>query len=284
MGKTLHFMQRHIKKGIVSFLAVAMILSAAPSAFAANSITSGFAGINNYSNCGYEDRAGVNYCNNFHAGLTNIRLSLNGITYSRSYNWSNNEVTTTKIANASQVTFFVYSGHGVVVDTTANNALHVNQPSAGSTLSHAALGEKSSYLINLKTTGTSFPHKYVVLYTCNQLANSGSTTKETNIFKMLKGTRMLFGFASTMYLDSREATLFTQKMMGNTLKNAFLLAAQKYQPQRSDGDVVARIMGYTSAGTDVITNTYAYAPTYSTSPGAFGYLLSVTIPHTGVII
>lgn len=105
MGKTLHFMQRHIKKGIVSFLAVAMILSAAPSAFAANSITSGFAGINNYSNCGYEDRAGVNYCNNFHAGLTNIRLSLNGITYSRSYNWSNNEVTTTKIANASQVTF-----------------------------------------------------------------------------------------------------------------------------------------------------------------------------------
>ena len=283
MGKTLHFIQRHIKKGIVSFLAAAMILSAASSAFAANSITSGFAGINNYGNCGHADRAGVNYCNNFHAGLTNIRLSLNGITYSRSYNWSNNEVTTTKIANASQVTFFVYSGHGVIADTT-NNALHVNQPSAGSTLSHAALGEKSSYLINLKTTGTSFPHKYVVLYTCNQLANSGSTTKETNIFKMLKGTRMLFGFASTMYLDSREATLFTQKMMGNTLKNAFLLAAQKYQPQRSDGDVVARIMGYTSAGTDVITNTYAYAPTYSTSPSAFGYLLSVTIPHTGVII
>lgn len=84
MGKTLHFMQRHIKKGIVSFLAVAMILSAASSAFAANSITSGFAGINNYGNCGHADRAGVNYCNNFHAGLTNIRLSLNGITYSRS--------------------------------------------------------------------------------------------------------------------------------------------------------------------------------------------------------
>lgn len=87
-----------------------------------------------------------------------------------------------------------------------------------------------------------------------------------------------------MYLDSGEATLFTQKMMGNTLKNAFLLAVQKYQPQRSDGDSIARIMGYTPAGTDVITNTYAYAPAYSTSPSAFGYLLSVTIPHTGVII
>ncbi len=47
MGKTLHFIQRHIKKGIVSFLAAAMILSAASSAFAANAITSGFAGINN---------------------------------------------------------------------------------------------------------------------------------------------------------------------------------------------------------------------------------------------
>lgn len=269
MGKTLHFIQRHIKKGIVSFLAAAMILSAASSAFAANSITSGFAGINNYGNCGHADRAGVNYCNNFHAGLTNIRLSLNGITYSRSYNWSNNEVTTTKIANASQVTFFVYSGHGVIADTT-NNALHVNQPSSGATLSHATLGE-SSYLINLKTTSTSFPHKYVVLYTCNQLMNGGSTTKEANIFKMLNGTRMLFGFASQMYLDSREATLFTQNMKSQTLLNAFFNAAKRYQTANST-PVVARIMGYKLAVNDYATTQYAYAPSYLSSPSSFGYL------------
>lgn len=269
MGKTLHFIQRHIKKGIVSFLAAAMILSAAPSAFAANSITSGFAGINNYGNCGHADRAGVNYCNNFHAGLTNIRLSLNGITYSRSYNWSNNEVTTTKIANASQVTFFVYSGHGVIADTT-NNALHVNQPSSGATLSHATLGE-SSYLINLKTTSTSFPHKYVVLYTCNQLMNGGSTTKEANIFKMLNGTRMLFGFASQMYLDSREATLFTQNMKSQTLLNAFFNAAKRYQTANST-PVIARVMGYKLAANDYITTQYAYAPSYLSSPSSFGYL------------
>lgn len=269
MGKTLHFMQRHIKKGIVSFLAAAMILSAASSAFAANAITSGFAGINNYGNCGHADRAGVNYCNNFHAGLTNIRLSLNGITYSRSYNWSNNEVTTTKIANASQVTFFVYSGHGVIADTT-NNALHVNQPSSGATLSHDTLGE-SSYLINLKTTSTSFPHKYVVLYTCNQLMNGGSTTKEANIFKMLNGTRMLFGFASQMYLDSREATLFTQNMKSQTLLNAFFNAAKRYQTANST-PVIARVMGYKLAANDYITTQYAYAPSYNSSPSSFGYL------------
>ena len=269
MGKTLHFMQRHIKKGIVSFLAAAMILSAASSAFAANAITSGFAGINNYDNCGHADRAGVNYCNNFHAGLTNIRLSLNGITYSRSYNWSNNEVTTTKIANASQVTFFLYSGHGVIADTT-NNALHVNQPSSGATLSHATLGE-SSYLINLKTTSTSFPHKYVVLYTCNQLMNGGSTTKEANIFKMLNGTRMLFGFASQMYLDSREATLFTQNMKSQTLLNAFFNAAKRYQTANST-PVIARVMGYKLAANDYITTQYAYAPSYLSSPSSFGYL------------
>ncbi|MCI6359694.1 MAG: DUF6345 domain-containing protein [Clostridiales bacterium] len=269
MGKTLHFIQRHIKKGIVSFLAAAMILSAASSAFAANAITSGFAGINNYGNCGHADRAGVNYCNNFHAGLTNIRLSLNGITYSRSYNWSNNEVTTTKIANASQVTFFVYSGHGVIADTT-NNALHVNQPSSGATLSHATLGE-SSYLINLKTTSTSFPHKYVVLYTCNQLMNGGSTTKEANIFKMLNGTRMLFGFASQMYLDSREATLFTQNMKSQTLLNAFFNAAKRYQTANST-PVIARVMGYKLAANDYITTQYAYAPSYNSSPSSFGYL------------
>lgn len=271
MKKALHFVRKRIRKGIVSFLAIAMILSVASSAFAANSITGGFAGINNYSNCGHEDRAGVNYCNNFHAGLNNIRLSLNNITYSRSYNWSNNEVTTTKIANASQVTFFVYSGHGIVVDTTTNNALHVNQPSAGSTLSHAALGEKTSYLINLRTTGTSFPHKYVVLYTCNQLANSGSTTKETNIFKMLKGTRILFGFASQMYLDSREATLFTKNMMGQTLLNAFFNAAKRYQPENST-PVIARVMGYKAAINDYVTTQYVYAPSYISSPSSFGYL------------
>lgn len=163
----------------------------------------------------------------------------------------------------------MYSGHGVIADTT-NNALHVNQPSSGATLSHATLGE-SSYLINLKTTSTSFPHKYVVLYTCNQLMNGGSTTKEANIFKMLNGTRMLFGFASQMYLDSREATLFTQNMKSQTLLNAFFNAAKRYQTANST-PVIARVMGYKLAANDYITTQYAYAPSYLSSPSSFGYL------------
>ena len=259
-------------KKVISFLIVCIMFFSfiAPSTIAANSITGGFAGINTYSYCGYGNRAGTSYCTNFSNGLNGIRLSLNNISYTRSYNLANNNVTTNSISSASRVTFFVYSGHGVVLNTNYNNALHVNQPSSGSITSHSSLGETSS-LINLKTTSISFPHKYVVLYTCNQLANSGSTTKENNIFNMLNGTRILFGFASQMYLDSREATLFTQNMKSQTLLDAFFNAARRYQTASSTPGI-ARAMGYTAAINDRISTSYNYAPAYSSLPGSFGYL------------
>ena len=152
------------------------------------------------------------------------------------------------------------------------------------TKSHSSLGEKTSTRINKLTTSTTFNHKYVVLYTCNQLTNNASTAKANNILKMMNGTRLILGFASTMYLDSREATLFTTKMRTDTIVNAFTAAAAYYQVQRTGGDSIARVVGYNSALNDKITISYSNAPNAANNLSSFGILKTVTVPHTGVTI
>lgn len=152
------------------------------------------------------------------------------------------------------------------------------------TKSHSALVEKTSTRINKLTTSTTFNHKYVVLYTCNQLTNNASTAKANNILKMMNGTRLILGFASTMYLDSREATLFTTKMRTDTIVNAFTAAAAYYQVQRTGGDSIARAVGYNSALNDKITISYSNEPNAANNLSSFGILKTVTVPHTGVTI
>ncbi len=62
-----------------------------------------------------------------------------------------------------------------------------------------------------------------------------------------------------MYLDSREGTLYGQKLVsGKSFKNAFIEAAQYYQTQRESGDSVARVIGYTAAQNDTITTYHTY--------------------------
>lgn len=62
-----------------------------------------------------------------------------------------------------------------------------------------------------------------------------------------------------MYLDSREATLFTQNMKGLTMLDAFFNAARRYQIESST-PVIARAMGYSAAINDRISTSYNYAP------------------------
>ena len=100
----------------------------------------------------------------------------------------------------------------------------------------------------------------------------------------MNGTRLILGFASTMYLDSREATLFTTKMRTDTIVNAFTAAAAYYQVQRTGGDSIARAVGYNSALNDKITISYSNAPNAANNLSSFGILKTVTVPHTGVTI
>lgn len=246
-------------------------------AFAIPSVTGGFAGINNYGYCGYGNRAGATYVSNFNSALR-ILDSLGKIDYTLNYINLNNDVTVTNCTGAGATSFFVYSGHGIVYNST-NNALHVNYNSAKK--SHSTLGEKTSTSINKLTTSTRFNQKYVVLYTCNQLTNGGSTTKANNILKMMNGTRLMFGFASTMYLDSREATLFVQNMQSMSMINAYLDSASKYQKQRKDGDSIARVVGYKSANLDWVTVTNSNAPSAANNLSSFDIIETKTIHHTG---
>ena len=94
----------------------------------------------------------------------------------------------------------------------------------------------------------------------------------------------MMGFASRMYLDSREATDFVRKLERNTICEAYISAAQKYQAQRSDASSIARIVGYTAAKNDRLRTSEAFAPKASTNPSKFGILNTVTVPATGTKI
>lgn len=267
---------KRLFSAIVSFV---VVLCLSPSAFALTSVTGGYNGISSYSQCTFGDRAGANYVNNFEAELEDLADS-DRITYLTLYKNTNDSVTKSAISGASQSTVFVYAGHGLIFDATSNS-LHVNKSST-QTVSHS--GDEWNTAFNLKTTETTFNQKYVVLYTCNQLTNGGSTTKAENILKMMSGTRLMLGFASSMYLDSREATTFVYRMgWFSNIIDSFNFAANYYQTQMVGDDVIARVVGYTSAANDNLRTYYSYAPRAATNLSSFDVLSSVTIPALGYI-
>lgn len=272
-------LQKRAIKTIGLIMLCCVMLSPLHNAAAAVNVTGGFAGVSNYGKCSYGNRAGRQYVTNLSNGLA----AIDTINYTESYKLTDNNVTVNAITNAAQATLFAYSGHGIVYNDISSNALHVNQPTSGS-LTHSQLGEKSG-AINKITTSTNFNHKYVILYTCNQLTNGGSTQKAANILKMCQGTRLICGFASTMYLDSREATLFADNMSTMTIIDAYNEAARVYQTQRADGDSVARVVGYEYAESDRISFSTLTPPGCNDNNIAqFDILSTVTIPHSGVII
>lgn len=264
-------------------LAIALCISLCVSvdAFATAAVTGGFAGISSYDLCSYGNRAGKQYAQNLSNGLA--QLDSGGyIDYTLSYIYLDDEVTTSTATGSTAVTIFAYAGHGIVYDTS-NNALHTNNQDIAP-VSHVLAGEKTSTAFNKRTTTISLRHKYVVLYTCNQLTNGASTTKADNILKMMNGTRLVLGFASVMYLDSREATKFASELKSKTIADAFVAAAKYYQVQRSDGDSIARVAGYLTAQNDRITTTYSNAPKAADSMSSFGVITSYAVPHTGQTI
>lgn len=240
--------------------------------------TIGRVGINDYQTyCGYGDRAGVNYCNNLSNYVKYIYQSLGG-NASDAFIYTNNNATKTALSstNSNAATLFIYSGHGHHRLSSNYNTFHLAYYNG---YSHSSLTNQHDNLnVNFTTLNASFPHKYVVAYTCNWLTNGGSSTLGTNILNTLNGTRLMMGFASQMYLDSREGSLFGLYMETYNIRNAYLYAASYYQPQNSN-DVIARIVGYNSASNDYIYNSSASAPSYSSSPSSFSILNTLTIPH-----
>ena len=271
---------KYIRK-IGIFLLILILIFIPIQTFALVSVTGGYVGINDYSKCTYGSRAGANYITELDE-ILHVASANPGITYSRSYSYTNSAAKKTSVMNANRVTLFAYAGHGLNYDAS-KNALHFNQPASGSAISHINYRlEEKEPSINLYTTEISFPHKYVILYTCNQLVDGGSTTKKQNILKMMNGTRLMLGFATTMYLDSREGRYFGSMLGEKTIANAYIIAAERYQPQRSAGSTtIARVAGYRSATNDRLNSSYSYAPSYTSSPSSFDNLKSVSISCNG---
>ena len=94
----------------------------------------------------------------------------------------------------------------------------------------------------------------------------------------------MFGFASSMFLDSRDATTFAYRMSWfSNMIDAYMFSSEYYQVQHPSVDVIARVVGYIDAYDDNIRVYEPYAPAAKSSSGDFDILKSVTIPHLGYL-
>lgn len=237
------------KAFVLTFIVSALCTTSA----AAASISGSFCGIDQYLNM--VPRAGAAYVRRLNTEMSTNFGSLYNYT---STIYTDSQVTASRLQqslNGSGKTLFSFSGHG------SSNGPYVYN---GTILTKENIQSK---------------HKYIMMYTCNWMTNGGTTAGLQKIYNTFHGTRLQLGFASQMYLDSREGTAFGRNLSEQTVINAFLNAARIYQPQKTDNDSIARVTGYTSARNDYIFDSKPNAPSYSSSPGSFSTIVTETIPR-----
>lgn len=251
-------------------MSIVLILSLSTPAFAL--YTSGYAGISDYGGCPYGNRAGSQYVSKLQDNISDVcnqKFMLTDASankYVFQSTWSNS------------VDFFAYSGHGT--KSSNYNALHFrsigNDARDHTSSDHsdsAKLAKIEARTTEIRLGGTL---KYATFYTCNFLTNDGSASKQEEIFKMFEGARLVMGFASQMYLDSREAINYGGKLETGlfTIEDAFITAAQRYQAQRTDSPSIARVVGYTGAANDRFRTTTSVLPSsswYKNNKSLFNY-------------
>lgn len=118
--------------------------------------------------------------------------------------------------------------------------------------------------------------KWAVFYSCNWLTNDGDNTVQTKIYnKFNDGLHLMLGFASRMYLDSREGTVFGDYLRDYySIKQAFFNSSQSFQPQLpkssgTNGNVYARVMGAKISEDDYFDRYSNTPPSYSSSPNSY---------------
>jgi len=265
----------YISLTVILCLAIASITPA-------SALTSGYCGISDYGTCPAGNRAGSQY-------VTNLQNAIKSIT-TQSFKLVDGNANKYVFQSswAYSVDFFAFAGHGINVSST-RNALHFravgNTTNAHTHVAGTNFDLTNAYTNEIRLKGTL---KYATMYTCNFLTNGGSTPKQVEIFKMFEGGRLVLGFASQMYLDSREGTLYGQGLVGTkTIKNAFMDAASKYQKQRASGDSIARCVGFTNATSDKLSSPGASVVSslwYVNYNSGYSVIETKTIPHDGKII
>ena len=112
------------------------------------------------------------------------------------------------------VSFFVFAGHGLRYDYWSelndNSALHMYSQN-GNPNYHSDT-EEGKTTVNATwdevKAGSTGKLRFASFYNCNWLTNGGSTVRQQKIYSMFEGVNLMTGFASLMYLDSREGTTY----------------------------------------------------------------------------
>lgn len=270
------------KQFLAVLLAFLVCVSLSTKAFASSVVTIDAVGLSKYGLCSYGDRAGGQYVDKLIGGIGENYSYIRNKVYTTGSTFSNKVYKSDVLsANRNPSTLFVYAGHGVIL-SSSTNAFHINDNTNNANHSTFSGGEKSSSSpVNVKTTElANTNHQYMIAYTCNFLANGGSTEKQKNIYRI--GARVLCGFASTMYLDSREGLYCGQLMGSQSVRSAFINAARKYQPYIGEGSsVIARAVGLSSANVERINSGNSLAPKYDNSPSSYTILQDATIVGKG---
>jgi len=220
--------------------------------------THGYSGQSAYQrtgSCAYGDRAGGEYVQALHDGMVGNNLADTGTVYRDNQSWSSD--LTGSFADSKQ--FFAFAGHGLDANAIGNGkgaASHFYTLNS-STQFHSSHSDDAANAQWDEIRWGSNGLRWATMYQCNFLRNLGSTANDTKILNMFKGMRLMMGFASIMYLDSREGGRYAARIgAGWTLKDSFFDAAAYYQPALKYGEtnptgkVIARVVGPTSLGGD----------------------------------
>lgn len=216
-------------------------------------------------NCSYDDR---NSC------VILVRNFMDEITYdpwfgspvaTKKFLWENNngwevDMKPGSYANDSidDVNFMIYCGHGLAKGTNglSHNSLHYYTCNS-STVFHSS-GAESTGSSNLTTVEARWGKlgtqtRWVALFTCNFL-----NSDDSQYYMMMQGIRVCMGFGSTMWIDSREGTMFGSDLYdGENIIDSFLDGASTYQSGKITGGVKARVIYTTTTRDDTIEGSTA---------------------------
>jgi hypothetical protein len=249
-----------VKVGITLVIVILLMLGLTSLAFA---WSTGYLGVSNYAQCGYEDRAGRQYVTNLH----NEIKSWTSNSYIKTDNnaWAKHMIVSQSGGDgtADSVNFFAWSGHGLT--TTNYQTAHPNSAN-GTLLNHGTYGELISDY-NARTFEIEWgPDKmrWATMYTC-RFGSWSNTTKQNYYKKMFKGLRLLMAFDTVMYLDSREGTEYGKRLTnGQYIRTAFVDAAKIYQKNHGF-TVKTAVGGWNSAWNDTRYSSTSRAPNWSDS-------------------
>jgi len=267
---------------VVSFLVVMLPLVT----YAQTKITTGYDGQSNYKTNGCElaNRAGSQYVDNLNYWLNFYNISTNQFIWTEWNAWEADMASPSEGGNgyADSVTFFAFSGHTHGPTSTIDARAHFFTDNAARL--HSSEGADAAQLAWREARYGPNKLRWLTMYTCNWLTNLGSSSVLDRIFRTFEGMRLTMGFASTMYLDSREGSLYAYYISeAFYLKDAFFTAAKYYQPQDTAGKTTyARVQGYTAAAQDRYYTSPTRAPKYVDKPGDFSIIQTVAITCDGV--